>query len=31
MFVMDEPGHPVGTPFPGGFKVEKRPDGYFAP
>lgn len=31
MFVLDEPGHPVGTPFPGGFKVEKRPDGFFCP
>jgi len=24
MFVLDEPGHPVGMPFPGGFTVEKR-------
>jgi hypothetical protein len=24
MFVLDEPGHPVGMPFPGGFSVEKR-------
>lgn len=31
MFVLDEPGHPVGMPFPGGFKVEKRPDGYYCP
>ena len=23
MFVCDEPGHPVGTPFPGGFTVHK--------
>jgi uncharacterized protein (UPF0305 family) len=24
MFVLEEPGHPVGMPFPGGFKVENR-------
>ena len=24
MFVLDEPGHPVGMPFPGGFSVEQR-------
>jgi uncharacterized protein (UPF0305 family) len=24
MYVLDEPGHPVGMPFPGGFKVEQR-------
>jgi len=24
MFVLDEPGHPVGMPFPGGFTVEQR-------
>ena len=24
MFVLDSPGHPVGMPFPGGFKVEDR-------
>jgi len=24
MFVLDEPGHPPGMPFPGGFHVEKR-------
>jgi uncharacterized protein (UPF0305 family) len=24
MFVLEEPGHPVGMPFPGGFTVEKR-------
>lgn len=29
MFVLDEPGHPVGMPFPGGFTVEKRQDGYY--
>jgi len=31
MFVLEEPGHPVGTPFPGGFVVEKRSDEYFCP
>jgi uncharacterized protein (UPF0305 family) len=31
MFVLDEPGHPVGMPFPGGFKVEKRADGFYCP
>lgn len=29
MFVLDEPGHPVGTPFPGGFKVEQRGRDYY--
>ena len=29
MFVLDEPGHPVGMPFPGGFKVEKRGCDYY--
>ena len=29
MFVLDEPGHPAGTPFPGGFTVEKRADGHY--
>ena len=24
MFVLDQPGHPVGMPFPGGFTVEDR-------
>lgn len=24
IFVLDRPGHPVGTPFPGGFRVEER-------
>lgn len=28
MFVLEEPGHPIGTPFPGGFTV-KRDDGAF--
>lgn len=31
MFVLDEPGHPAGMPFPGGFRVEKRADGYYCP
>jgi uncharacterized protein (UPF0305 family) len=31
MFVLDEPGHPVGTPFPGGFSVEKRGGIYYCP
>jgi uncharacterized protein (UPF0305 family) len=31
MFVMDEPGHPVGMPFPGGFSVERRGDEYYCP
>ena len=31
MFVLDEPGHPVGMPFPGGFEVEKRGSDYFCP
>ena len=29
MFVLDEPGHPVGMPFPGGFRVEKRGRDYY--
>jgi len=29
MFVLDEPGHPVGTPFPGGFSVEWRGRDYY--
>ncbi|MEI6842222.1 MAG: DUF2115 domain-containing protein [Methanomicrobiales archaeon] len=29
MFVLDQPGHPVGMPFPGGFKVEQRGNDYF--
>lgn len=29
MFVIDEPGHPVGMPFPGGFTVEKRGSDYY--
>jgi len=29
MFVLDEPGHPVGMPFPGGFSVERRGMEYY--
>jgi uncharacterized protein (UPF0305 family) len=29
MFVLDEPGHPVGMPFPGGFSVEQREREYY--
>jgi uncharacterized protein (UPF0305 family) len=29
MFVLDKPGHPVGMPFPGGFKVEQRGKEYY--
>jgi uncharacterized protein (UPF0305 family) len=29
MFILDEPGHPVGMPFPGGFKVEQRGSKYY--
>jgi len=29
MFVLDEPGHPVGMPFPGGFSVEQRGGEYY--
>jgi uncharacterized protein (UPF0305 family) len=29
MFVLDLPGHPVGMPFPGGFRVEKRGPDYY--
>lgn len=31
MFVMDEPGHPVGMPFPGGFTVHVRDGSYYCP
>ncbi|MDK2974294.1 MAG: hypothetical protein PWP08_665 [Methanofollis sp.] len=31
MFVEDGPGHPVGTPFPGGFAVERRGKEYYCP
>ena len=29
MFVLCEPGHPVGMPFPGGFSVEQRGTDYY--
>jgi hypothetical protein len=29
MFVLEEPGHPVGMPFPGGFAVEQRGRKYY--
>lgn len=29
MFVLDEPGHPAGMPFPGGFTVEQRGHNYY--
>jgi uncharacterized protein (UPF0305 family) len=29
MFILDEPGHPVGMPFPGGFAVEQRGRDYY--
>ncbi|MBP2134477.1 uncharacterized protein (UPF0305 family) [Methanomicrobium sp. W14] len=31
MFVLKEPAHPLGTPFPGGPEVEKDYDRYFCP
>jgi uncharacterized protein (UPF0305 family) len=31
LFVLDLPAHPVGTPFPGGFKVEIRNGEYLCP
>ncbi|HDR73871.1 MAG TPA: DUF2115 domain-containing protein [Methanoculleus sp.] len=31
MFVLGEPGHPVGTPFPGGFAVEAKAGEYRCP
>jgi uncharacterized protein (UPF0305 family) len=31
MFVLDLPGHPVGMPFPGGFRVEQRAGGFYCP
>lgn len=30
-FVLDEPVHPVGTPFPGGYRVRKKQDVYYCP
>jgi uncharacterized protein (UPF0305 family) len=29
MFVLEEPGHPAGMPFPGGFKVEQKGNEYY--
>jgi uncharacterized protein (UPF0305 family) len=29
MFVLEEPGHPAGMPFPGGFRVEQRGKKYY--
>ncbi len=29
MFVLEKPGHPVGMPFPGGYKVESRGSRYY--
>ena len=29
MFVLEKPGHPVGMPFPGGYKVESRGTKYY--
>lgn len=31
MYVEEEPGHPVGMPFPGGFRVEKKDCVYYCP
>ncbi|NVO67274.1 DUF2115 domain-containing protein [Methanofollis tationis] len=31
IFVEGGPGHPVGTPFPGGFAVERRGNEYYCP
>jgi uncharacterized protein (UPF0305 family) len=31
MFVLERPGHPVGMPFPGGFRVEERGGEFFCP
>jgi uncharacterized protein (UPF0305 family) len=31
LFVRELPGHPVGTPFPGGFLVEERDGVYYCP
>jgi len=31
MFVRELPGHPIGTPFPGGFRVEERSGEYYCP
>ncbi|OPY25801.1 MAG: hypothetical protein A4E28_02939 [Methanocella sp. PtaU1.Bin125] len=31
MFVLDQPGHPVGMPFPGGFKVRQEGAEFICP
>ena len=31
IFVMEEPGHPVGMPFPGGFTLQVRDGVYYCP
>ncbi len=31
IFVLDQPGHPVGMPFPGGFRVEEKNGEFFCP
>jgi len=31
MFILGEPGHPVGTPFPGGFEVIHCSNAYYCP
>ena len=31
MFVLEKPGHPIGTPFPGGFTVRQSGDTYYCP
>jgi hypothetical protein len=31
MFVLEKPGHPVGTPFPGGFRVEEKHGDFLCP
>jgi len=31
MFVLDQPGHPIGTPFPGGFTVRQQGDDFYCP
>ncbi|MGB9979651.1 DUF2115 domain-containing protein [Methanobacterium sp.] len=30
-FIMDEPVHPVGMPFPGGFKIKQKKGVYYCP
>jgi len=31
MFVLERPGHPVGTPFPGGQKIEEKNGKFICP